>query len=271
MPHATIAGLTVYPVKSCRGIALERATLDSTGLLTDRRWMVISETGQYLTQRRVPRLAVIVPEVGEHELSLTAPGQPPLRVPTDEGGTERAVTVLGHQGTAIDAGEPVALWLTRFLGEPVRLVRFDPRSPRLSDPKLAGVAVPITFPDGFPLLLISEASLDDLNRRLESPVPMNRFRPNLVLEGVEAHEEDRILDLTDGPVRLKTVWRCPRCKITTTDQLTGTVPGTEPLTTLRSYRWDKDLPGVGFGQYAVIDAGVGAQLSVGQRLEIRWK
>jgi uncharacterized protein YcbX len=268
MAHATIASLHVYPIKSCRGIDVARATIGPTGLEDDRRWMVVSEAGHYLTQRQLPRLALIAPGRDGPELTLAAPGIPALRLPAEGEGPRREVVIMDHPCPAIDAGPEAAEWLSQFLQHPVRLVRFGDAGGRSSDKKWAGVEVPITFPDAFPLLIISRASLDDLNGRLERPVPMSRFRPNLVLEGGEAYDEDRVRELVAGTVRLRMVWSCPRCKITTVDQATGEIPSPEPLITLRSYRRDNELPGVKFGQYAVIDSGIGERLSVGQRFAI---
>ena len=127
------------------------------------------------------------------------------------------------------------------------------------------------FSDGFPMLAVSQALLDDLNGRLETPTPMNRFRPNVVLNGLQASDEDRIHDLTNGAIRLRIVKPCTRCKITTTNQAKGEVAGEEPLTTLKTYRWSKALRGVMFGQNVIVVSGVGEQLRVGQHLDIEWQ
>ena len=269
MASATIIGLHCYPIKSCRGIALDRAVLGATGIDGDRRWMVVGPDGRGLTQRKTPRLALVVPSLRGNALSLTAPGTAPLEVDPRGDGQPLEVTVQTDRCVALDTGADSAEWLSRFLDEPVRLVRFD--RDRTTNPEWGGASEPIAFPDAFPLLLISEASLADLNGRLESPLPMNRFRPNIVLGGLEPYAEDRIDRLVDGGMVLRTVYPCSRCKITTTDQITGDVAGPEPLVTLRKYRWSRDVPGVLFGRYAVIAGGMGAELRVGQRLAIEWQ
>lgn len=273
MSDATITDLMVYPVKSCRGIALGEATIGSGGIESDRRWMVVSDSGRYMTQRELPRMATIVPGLSGGVLFLTAPGMPALEVPDVPGGSSLQVTVLTHRCTALDAGAAPADWLSQFLGRPVRLVSFDPGTTRPVDPRLwqGDIDVSIAFPDAFPILLIGRKSLDDLNSRLQAPLPMNRFRPNVVLEGLDPYEEDRIHELRAGGLRLQMARPCTRCKITTTDQMTGEVASAEPLTTLRTYRWSSDLRGVMFGHYAVVAEGAGARLRRGQPLEIVWK
>jgi uncharacterized protein len=271
MSYATITALNVYPVKSCRGIPLDKATLEMSGVESDRRWLVVNESGRFMTQRELPRLALVVPTLTERGgLSLTAPGMPTLNVWVEIDAPVIRVTVFSHQCAAFDAGSKAAEWLSHFLARPVRLVRFDPRVPRAIDPRLwkGDVDVHVEFPDAFPLMILSQASLEDLNSRLESPLPMNRFRPNVVLDGCEPYEEDRIHELRDGALRLQMGRPCTRCTITTTDQLTGEASSAEPLATLKTYRWSKELRGLMFGQYAVVAGGVGSQLRVGQRLEI---
>jgi uncharacterized protein YcbX len=269
MSHATITDLIVYPIKSCRGIALEEATIESSGIENDRRWMIVNDTGRYMTQRELPRMATIVPALSAGALSLTAPGMPALEVPDAPDGPSLQVTVMSFRCSAMDAGARPAEWLSEFLGRPVRLVRFDPQVVRPIDPQFwqGDSDAHVAFPDAFPLLLISRKSLDDLNSRLEAPLPMNRFRPNVVLEGLDAYEEDRIDELRAGALRLQMARPCTRCKITTTDQMTGEVLTTEPIATLRRYRWNPELRGVMFGRYALVAAGVGGRLRRGQSLE----
>lgn len=270
MNDATISDLFVYPVKSCGGIALAEARIESSGIESDRRWMVVSDAGRYMTQRELPRMAMIVPALAAGLLTLTAPGMPALEVADVPDGPALQVTIFSFRCSALDAGAGPAQWLSQFLGRPVRLVRCDPRVRRPVDPQLwqGDMDVSVAFPDAFPLLVISRQSLDDLNSRLDAPLPMNRFRPNLVLEGLDPYEEDRIHGLRAGALRLQMTRPCTRCKITTTDQLTGEASTGEPLVTLKSYRWSSELRGVMFGRYAVIAGGGGARLSRGQPLEI---
>jgi hypothetical protein len=157
--------------------------------------------------------------------------------------------------------------LSELLGRPLRLVRFDQSRVRLSDLAwTGGLAAPNLFSDGFPLLAIARASLADLNSRLAVPLPMDRFRPNLVLDGLPPYGEDALGDLIAGALRLRRVKPCTRCSITTTNQGTGAVEGDEPLRTLKSYRWDRALRGVTFGQNLIVVAGAGSRLTVGHPL-----
>lgn len=272
MTHASITSLNIHPIKSCRAIPLERASLAVTGLAGDRQWMVVTLAGRFLTQREVPRLALIGITVGEPELRIDAPEMPALTVPAQLAGESHPVTVWKDQCAARDAGDEPAEWFTRALSRPVRLVQFDASVPRPSNVEWTqGIEALNGFTDGFPVLVISEASLDDLNSRLATPLPMDRFRPNVVLSGLNAYDEDRIHELVAGEVRLRIVKPCTRCVITTTDQATAQVVGPEPLRTLRSYRWNAQLQGVAFGQNVIVASGVGEELHVGQQLEVIWK
>lgn len=269
---ASIAELNVYPVKSCAGISLPRAELSATGLAGDRHWMIVNAQGKFLTQREAPRLALIRPIAQDGGVTLSAPEVPDLSISRNEADASVEVTVWRDPCKAFDAGDEAARVLSDFLGQAVRLVRFDPQQQRLSNRDWTGeLEAPNQFSDGYPILAISNASLADLNRRLRAPLPMNRFRPNIVLDGLEPYAEDRIYELHADGVRLRVVKPCTRCKITTTDQATGIATGPEPLQTLRSYRWDAKLRGITFGQNVVIAAGVGAELYVGQQLNVQWR
>jgi uncharacterized protein YcbX len=265
----SIASLHVYPVKSCRGIALDRVRVTATGLEHDREWMVVTPEGRFLTQREYPRLALVVPSFPEDRASLRleAPGLPPLDVPLESarnGGDPREVTVWRSKCLAWDEGDAAARWLTSVLNRDVRLVRFDPARRRPADGGFDGSAM---FSDGFPVLVLSQASLDELNSRLEKALPVNRFRPNVLLGGCEPYEEDRIATITAGAVRLRHVKACTRCVITTTDQARGEVDGDEPLRTLKTYRWDRALRGIAFAQNAVVEAGIGSDIAVGMAVQ----
>jgi uncharacterized protein YcbX len=269
---ARIAALFVYPVKSARGIALDGAVLTRAGLADDRRWMLVGSNGRFLTQRELPRLALLVPGLSDSTLRLQAPGMPEIAVALDWHGERRRVSVWGHECDALDEGAAVADWLRQFLDRDCRLVRFDPAHRRLSAREWTGDAeAENQFSDGFPLLAVSTGSLAELNSRLAEPLPMNRFRPNIVLEGLEAFDEDRIDELSAGSIRLKPVKACTRCSITTTNQDTGSVAGDEPLRTLKGYRYDAALHGVCFGQNLIVAAGAGARLQRGQTLQLQWK
>ena len=273
----SIAALQVYPVKSCRGISVAGATLTERGLQYDRQWMIVEDGGDpalFVTQRDIPRLALIATSLTESSLVLAAPGMKTLGIDFDTEGPRRQVVVWRDTVAAIDQGEAVSAWLSEFVGAAVRMVRFDNRSRRLCNPEYAGDTGAHTgFADGYPLLIIGADSLRDLNRKLQeggSPVlPMNRFRPNLVVDGLEAFDEDHLASLTFGDVELKLVKPCVRCQITTTDQATAAI-GDEPLRTLARYRNNPRLGGVTFGMNAIVARGAGSRLAVGATAAIDW-
>jgi uncharacterized protein YcbX len=269
---ATLSALNIYPVKSCRGIALQSAQVSATGLADDRHWMMVRPNGRFVTQRELPRLSLIGIAVSGEGLVLEAPGMKPLSVPRAAAGTAMGIVVWKFSGGGIDQGDEAAAWCTQFLETPLRLVRFDERQERVCSPEWTqGVRAITQFADGYPVLVISRASLAELNSRLPKQLPMARFRPNVVFDNVGAYDEDRIHELATAEVTLRIVKPCVRCSITTTDQETGALDGAEPLATLRKYRFDRELGGVYFGQNAIIMRGVGAQLRVGQPLAVTWK
>ena len=269
---ARIAALYYYPVKSCRGLELEEAALTEAGLEHDRRWMLINPAGRFLTQRELPRLALLRPSLSAEALRIDAPGVSSLCVPLGERGVSRRVRIWNDECAAFDEGDAAADWLSRWLGVDSRLVRFDPSERRLSSSEWTGpFEAENRFADGFPLLVLSTASLQDLNARLATKLPVNRFRPNLLLEGLEPYDEDRIAELRADGICLRLVKPCARCKITTTNQDSGEVEGKEPLRTLKSYRYDASLHGVLFAQNGIVIEGAGRTLRRGQRLEVHWK
>ena len=267
---ARIASLHIYPVKSCRGIDLESARVTATGLEWDRRWMIVDSRDRFVTQATRPVLATITTAVGSGVLRLSAEGHPDLEVDPHAEGRSRPVQIWKDHCSGIDAGDDAAAWLSRLLGEQVRLVRTDPRLPRLADPHETGIAQqPLSFSDGHPLLLLSRESLAELNQRLPAPIPMNRFRPNVVIDGVAAHAEDAMTLFRSGDVVLRGVKHCARCVVTTTDQQSGARDADqEPLRTLKRYRHDRLLHGVTFGQNCAVAAGIGGMLAVGAPISI---
>jgi uncharacterized protein YcbX len=239
--NAIVRGLFVYPVKSCRGIALERGTVGARGLCHDRRWMVVDDTGQFVTQRTQPRLALVDVAITQEALVLSAPQMPALRLPLVpmEGAARRRVRVWRDEVDALDCGGPASRWLSDWLNMASALVFMPDSTQRAVDPKHARDGDIVGFADAFPLLLASESSLEDLNRRLERPVPMDRFRPNVVVGGCPAWAEDswKRIHIADVPIRV--LKPCSRCVITTTDQ--GTAErGVEPLRTLATFRTEND-------------------------------
>jgi hypothetical protein len=267
----TLSALYVYPVKSCRGTELGEALLTETGLAHDREWMIATPEGRFLTQRELPRLALIAPRLATDALWLEAPGHVPLQVPLEFEGPQVEVVVWGDRCLARDQGEAAARWLGAFLGRKARLVRFDPARHRYSDPEWTGGMAAVTrFSDGYALMAIARASLDDLNARLPAPLPVERFRPNVVLDGLPPYGEDDLRDLWIGDdVHWRVVKPCKRCVVTTTNQQTGEVEGDEPLRTLRAYRWDPQLHAVTFGQNVIVIAGAGATLTRGDAVHTR--
>jgi len=261
----TLVSLHSYPVKSCRGVAHESALLTAAGLEHDREWMFATPEGRFLTQREEPRLAAVSVSVQGEVLHLSADGAGGVAVPVDLDGPRTGTRVWGDPCDAIDQGSVAADWASALLGREVRLLRFDTASSRRSDTAWTGELEAFSlFADGFPLLVVSRASLDDLNSRLEVPVPMERFRPNLVLDGLPAFGEDLLHEIESEGVRLRFVKPCTRCVVTTTDQQTGERMGEEPIRTLRTYRWDPALRGVAFGQNVIVVEGAGRALRRGQ-------
>lgn len=261
----TLVSIHSYPVKGCRGLDHASARLTPAGLEHDREWMFATPDGRFITQRDEPRLARIDAAVRDGALHLGAEGAGAVAVPLGQPGERRRVQVWNDECGAIDQGDGPARWISGFLGRDLRLLRFDPEVPRPSDPAwVGGLVAPNRYSDGFPLLVVSLASLADLNARLDVPVPMARFRPNLVFDGLAPWGEDDLDEVIRGDVRLRVVKPCTRCVVTTTDQRTGERQGDEPVRTLRGFRWNAALRGVVFGQNAVVVAGAGATLEVGQ-------
>ena len=279
---ASIASLNIYPIKSCRGVAISSATLGCAGLesagVGDREWMVVdADTGMFLTQRQAPRMALIAPALQPDVLCVAAPDMPDLHVPIDmstPGETDIEVTVWNHVCRAFDAGDAAAGWFSKCLGRRLRLVRFDPAHRRLSNREWTGdVEAPNRFSDGYPILLISRASLADLNDRLveagREALPMDRFRPNIVVDGVDPYDEDHFDHLHSPGIRLKPVKPCPRCPIPSIDQATAEF-GADPLDILAKYRADPRTGGVVFGQNVIVLEGAGATIAVGQQFGAEW-
>jgi uncharacterized protein len=232
----TLSGLYVYPIKSCAGIPLQSADLSATGLRHDRSWMLVDETGEFMSQRAHPRMALISIRFSAEHLIVSAPGMEELEIPLyPQAESSIDVRVWGDTNRGELVTEEANRWFTEFLKFPCRLVHKPEDDPRLVDSSFAESGDQVGFADGFAFLLISEASLEDLNMRLEDPLPMNRFRPNFVVRGCGPYAEDGWSRLRIGSVPFRVAEPCPRCAITTVDQETGT-RGKEPLRTLATYR-----------------------------------
>jgi uncharacterized protein YcbX len=265
---AIIRELNIYPLKSGRAIPQDHARLGVTGFEWDRHWMAASPDGVFMSQRTQPRLALVEPEVGDEQLTLRSPGQQPLRIPLKPEGSAQTARVWKDSISTLDQGDAAAHWLSEAIGFAARLLRIAPVLDRRANAGFAGpTPAPVSFPDGFPILVCNAASLAHLNARMPEPVPMERFRPNIVVDGLEPFEEDRICELHFGPVTLRLVKPCIRCVITSTDQRTGQ-PSTNPLPVLRAFRFDKALMGVAFGENAVIAHGVGQVLKLGETCSV---
>lgn len=269
-----LSALHLYPVKSCRGFSVPTAEIDELGFVGDRRFLVVDATGKFLTQRTLPRMARIETKLSAGLLTLSADGAGSVSVPTssDPSAPLRTVSIWKHEGLqAEDCGPAATAWLSELLGSACHLVRIGER---FSRPVLKSAARPgdlFTFADAVPFLVVSEASLAHLNDRIQEnqdePVPMNRFRPNIVVHGCEAFAEDGWNRLKIGEIVFRSAGPSVRCLVTTTDQLTG-VRGKEPLKTLAAFRRVPASPGdVIFGVNLIHETKRGT-LSVGATVEM---
>jgi uncharacterized protein YcbX len=269
----SLQALHVHPLKSCAGIAVPSSLLIETGLEFDRQWMLVDQHGDHLSQREFPKLALVEATLRLNDLRLRAPGMLALHVSLDRVEQACRAKVHGEAVAAYDMGALAAQWFSDYLGQAVRLVRFDPAQPRWSDQRWCGaVAAQTGFADAFALLVTGTASLTELNRRLQqrglAPVEMRRFRPNIVLDGLDAHDEDHVrelrIDTPQGEIHLRLVKPCTRCSIPDVDPATGE-QGHGVLETLAGYRCDPRVDGaVTFGMNAVVVAGIEHRLAVGQ-------
>ena len=288
---AHIQRLFIYPVKSCGGIELTESPLCEFGLDLDRAWMVVDANGDFITQREYPRMALVTPKLKANELILRAPGMLALHVNIDAVEAPAQVTVWNDTVSAYDMGNIAAQWFTDFLsltdaGLPganapkFRMVRFDPDHKRLANLTWTkGVEAMTQFADGFPMLVISQASLDALNAKLiaagQAAVGIERFRPNIVIGGLEAHDEDRLNELTiattEGLVALGLVKPCPRCPVPNINPATA-ISSPTVGDMLQTYRQDARVGGsITFGMNAITLQGFDAVLRVGQAVGGRFR
>jgi len=272
MTTLTLSGLSIYPIKSAAGISLSQATMTARGLQYDRRWMVVDASGQFMTQRRFPRMALIRVSIAD-VLSVNAPGMPELQVPLVSDSDELVtVEVWGDVCDAIAVSPEAKAWFTQFIRIDCQLVYMPERSHRPAAHEDLGKDNLVSFADAYPYLLLSEASLVGLNKKLAEkltePIPMDRFRPNLVVSGCdEPHAEDSWKTLRIGEAIFTVSKPCARCSVPTVNQATG-VRGKEPIKTLATYRaWDS---AIWFGQNLVSEDTSDSlkTLSVGDEVEI---
>ncbi|KAL8262269.1 hypothetical protein R6Q59_026318 [Mikania micrantha] len=288
----TVKSIFIYPIKSCKGISVSKAPLSPTGFVWDRHWVVINSKGRGCTQRVEPRLALVQVELPMEAFSLgwepnkashlvvRAPGMAELKVSLSKPCLRSdGVTVWEWSGSALDEGDEAAKWFTDFLGKPSRLVRFNEESEtRPVDPHYAS-GFNVKFPDAFPFLLISEASLDAVNEQLKEPVSINRFRPNIFVDGCEPFAEDLWKQIKINELTFQGVMLCPRCKVPTINQEDGT-QGSEPTETMMKFRSSKVLEvnttttqykgQVYMGQMLVCSGdNMGKIVSVGDMIEVQ--
>jgi uncharacterized protein YcbX len=260
-----LSNLTYYPIKACRGFDLSESRVERMGLADDRRMMVVTLEGEFLTQREHPKLALITPALKNDLVTLSAPNFDSIRFAIQRSGALTPVNIWKSKGvSAIDQGDESAEWLSNWLGVSVRLVHVDSNFKRKLNPEHAVQADDHTgFADGYPILIISEASLQDLNSKLDSALPMNRFRPNIVVQNCDPFAEDTWKRIRIGGVEMALVKPCPRCEVTTIDKET-LERNKEPLKTLATFR--KQKGGAMFGMN-VIPLNEG-EIKVGMNVEI---
>lgn len=261
----TVSAIHIFPVKSMAGWSPNQAEVVDSGFAHDREWMVVDEQYHFVSQRQFPAMALVRPSLRDSVLELEAPGHPILKVPILTTGRSIATEVYTGPCQVLDQGDAAAAWLTTYLGKPCRLVRMDPSYKRPLNEKyrVSGDEV-VGFADRLPFLLVTEASLADLNHRLAEPVTIDRFRANIVLAGdASPYVEETWKKLQIGSVLFRTVKPCDRCEIITVDQATGQ-KGTEPLETLGTYRTQPK--GVMFGEFLIQESR--GTVSVGDKVDI---
>lgn len=251
-PAALLRHMFIYPIKSLGGVAVTEAQVELRGFQYDRRWMLVDAEGTLITQRQYPRMALIVVSLQPGGLEVRAPGMPPLQIPGDPANpTPVIVRVWRSVCEALLVGEHIDAWFSQYLQIACRLVYMPDTTQRAVNPAYAVHNDIVSFADGYPFMLLGQASLDDLNQRLEQPLPLNRFRPNLVVSGVPPYAEDAWKTIRIGATVFHVVKQCDRCVLTTVDQSTGTFAGPEPLKTLADFRLHDGK--VMFGQLLLSD------------------
>ncbi len=260
-----VTALYYYPIKSCGAVAVSSAELDARGIRHDRQFLLVDPAGQFLTQRDYPRMTRIAPRIEDSRLTVDAPEMPTLHHEARQTGETREVGIWRDRCQAVDQGDAIAEWFSTYLRIPCRVVTMAPEYARLVNPQYSRQPQDqVSFADAFPFLLTTESSLADLNTRLATPLPMNRFRPNIVINGNAPYAEDTWKAIRIGAVDFAVAKACVRCVVTTTDQDTGE-QGVEPLRTLATYRRAPE-GGVLFGQN-LLHAQHG-RLRVGDSVEV---
>jgi len=224
MSKFVISKLSIYPVKSTKGIDLNSMPLTKTGPEYDRRWMVIDDNGKFITQRKHAMMCLIETQLSENSLILRAPNMSELVLPLNTSYSQYALLhseVWGTEVSGYDCGNEAAQWLSDFLGRTCRLITMPDSIERRVDPNFAKHGELVAYADGFPLLVVSQASLDDFNNKLDAPIAMERFRPNIVISGCEPYAEDSWQTLNVAGIELSLVKPCSRCIIPSIDPQTA--------------------------------------------------
>jgi uncharacterized protein len=261
-----LSGIFQYPIKSISGQSLSETSVQPYGLEADRCMMLVDSNGMFISQRKHPQLALITTRKIGRQLEISAQGAATIYIEQSSfGQVTMQVDVWGDICEAFVAHEPVNQWFSQFLNQPVKLVKYNLQKPRVTDPNYSLDSDIVSFADGFPILLISESSLADLNLRLDQPITMNNFRPNLVVNGCPAFAEDDWKKIKIGQLEFDLVKQCSRCVLTTVDPNTGTKnKDGQPLKTLAGFRRNKQ--GVMFGMN-LIPRTLG-HLKLGDQVEI---
>jgi uncharacterized protein YcbX len=261
-----LSQINIYPIKSLKGISLTEAMIGDRGLQYDRRWMITDKSGKFFTQRELPKMATITVSIGEDGLRLSAPGAHEVTVEfKPEDGKETSVTIWNDEPQALVYRNGINDWLSRVLETECQLVHMADEHRRDVEPERAINDDIVSFADAYPFLVISEASLEDLNSKLEEQLPMNRFRPNLVVSGATPFDEHNWRKFSVGENIFYGVKPCKRCVMTTIDQDRGEFTGKEPLKTLATYR---GVPGgVIFGENLLAE-NPGGVVRVGDEIKV---
>jgi len=258
--------IRVYPIKSLSGVFLDNTKVNKQGIENDRLLMLVDDKGRFITQRKYPHLALINTQMNDSGITLSAPYFPNLSINSSCFLSNKiSVTIWGDECSAFIANTAVNEWFSKYLGSSVRLVKYDINEPRKCDPDYSNDGDIVSFADGFPLLVISQASLDDLNSRLNNPVSMTHFRPNIIIDGCDAYSEEQWKTIKIGEIEFDAVKKCSRCILTTIDPNTGVKDkNREPLETLSKYRKTGDDIFLGMN---LIPRTVGS-IRMGDRIEV---
>lgn len=265
--YVEVQSLHIYPIKSCGGIDITEMPFAEHGPVHDREFVVVSEVSEFITQRTHPKLCLVRCAINGTNLYVMTDDEHALIIDLSRSiGTWRQFRIWGDLCMGVDQGAEAAQFFSELLGEPCRLVRYAPNRKRYRNSDALGQKISVSYADGYPLLVVSAESLMFLNEKLETPIPMNRFRPNIVISGCAPHEEDRFTSIGKEGLRLTFAKQCVRCIIPATNQETGE-RGEEPTRTLATYRKNMALRGLTFGGNYVFD-GV-SSLFVGDQLSVR--